>query len=46
MTKEELARYSMEELNQMIEAAIQRSHIEFLKQLTHKEKYECGAMNK
>lgn len=33
MTKEELATYSMEELQQMIDDAIQRSHIEFLKQL-------------
>ena len=36
MTKEELSQYSIEELNQMMEAAIQRSHIEFLKQLTDK----------
>ena len=33
VTKEELAQYSMKELNQMIDDAIRRSHIEFLKQL-------------
>lgn len=36
MTKEELAQYSMEELNQMVDDAIKRDNLEFLKQLTDK----------
>lgn len=34
MTKEELAQYSIEELNEMIDTAIYRGHIEFLRQLS------------
>lgn len=33
MTKEELAQYSIEELNEMMDAAIYQGHIEFLRQL-------------
>ncbi len=33
MTKEELAQYSMEELNEMIDKWIERDNLEFLKQL-------------
>lgn len=36
MTKEELAQYSIEELNQMIDKWIERDNLEFLKQLSDK----------
>lgn len=36
MTKEEIAQYSTEELNQMIDKWIERDNLEFLKQLSDK----------
>lgn len=36
MTKEELASYNMEELNEMIDKWIERDNLEFLKQLSDK----------
>lgn len=38
MTKEELSKMSMREINERVDAAIARDHIEFLKQLSYTRK--------
>lgn len=38
MTKEELSKMSMREINQLLDAAIAQSHINFLKQLADRRK--------